>query len=272
MNQKDLFKISIVTPSFNQGKFIEDTIKSVLNQKYENFEHIIIDGGSTDGTVDILKKYPHLKWVSEPDKGQSDALNKGFKMAKGEWILWLNSDDMLFENTIHNYIEVINKNRHINLLYGHTVFIDSKKDILKKVYQLNYRYFMTYYDTYIPPTSGTLFRTNLLKKQPLDINYHIVMDLKWFFEFGQNINAKVIDDYSVSFRISNENKTSKHFNTGIRNLQHDKERTMIFNKYVYKKYDTKLKMVIYSFNHFLIYIYYYLMKLRYLYKYIRDRI
>lgn len=86
-------KISILTPSYNQGNYIEENIQAVLNQDYLNFEHIIIDGGSTDGTVEILKKYPHLKWVSERDDGQSDALNKGLAMATGEIIGWINSDD-----------------------------------------------------------------------------------------------------------------------------------------------------------------------------------
>lgn len=76
--------VSIVTPSFNQAEFIEETILSVKNQDYPNIEHIVIDGGSSDGTIDILKKYPHLIWISEPDKGQTDAINKGFRMANGE--------------------------------------------------------------------------------------------------------------------------------------------------------------------------------------------
>jgi glycosyltransferase involved in cell wall biosynthesis len=101
-NNDNLPKISIITPSYNQGKYIEDNIQSVLNQNYINFEHIIIDGGSTDNTVEILKKYPHLKWVSESDEGQSDALNKGLAMSTGEIIGWINSDDYYEIDIFHD--------------------------------------------------------------------------------------------------------------------------------------------------------------------------
>src|SRR5205085_4919715 len=97
-------KISIITPSYNQGRFIRDTIESVLNQNYPNFEHIVIDAVSNDNTVEILKEYPHLKWISEKDKGAADAINKGMKMATGEITTWLNSDDY-FEQNIFSYVE-----------------------------------------------------------------------------------------------------------------------------------------------------------------------
>lgn len=93
MPQNCLPRISILTPSFNQGRFIEENIRSVMQQDYPNIEHIVIDGGSSDGTIDILRKYPQIKYVSERDKGQADALNKGLAMATGDVIGWINSDD-----------------------------------------------------------------------------------------------------------------------------------------------------------------------------------
>ena len=104
-------KISIVTPTFNQGQYIEQTIQSVLNQQYPNLEYIIIDGASTDGTVDIIKKYEtklHY-WVSEPDKGIYDAMNKGARLANGDFINFMNADDIVYSTNaiekIVNYIK-----------------------------------------------------------------------------------------------------------------------------------------------------------------------
>lgn len=94
-------KFSVITVSYNQGEFIRDTIESVLDQNYRNFEHIIIDAGSTDNTLEVLKSYPHLYWTSEPDRGQSHGLNKGFGRATGDVIAWLNSDDWYAPNIFH---------------------------------------------------------------------------------------------------------------------------------------------------------------------------
>lgn len=109
--------ISIITPSFNSGKYIERAIQSVLSQDYSNWEHIIVDGGSTDGTVEILKKYPHLKWVSEPDRGIYDAMNKGIQMAKGEWLYFMGADDYLISTMIFTEISPYLSNG-IQVVYG----------------------------------------------------------------------------------------------------------------------------------------------------------
>jgi glycosyltransferase involved in cell wall biosynthesis len=117
-------KISIVTPSFNQGKFIDQNIQSVLAQNYPDFEHIIIDGGSSDGTIDVLKKHPHLKWISEPDRGQAHALNKGFQMAQGEVIGWLNSDDSYLPGTFELVVRALDKSQGRWVVMGDVEMID----------------------------------------------------------------------------------------------------------------------------------------------------
>ncbi len=128
----NFLKISIVTPSFNQGDFLEETILSVLNQNYPNLEYIIIDGGSTDNSVEIIKKYEkHLKyWVSEKDSGQSEAINKGIKQATGDIINWLNSDDLFMPSTLFKIHEFfLNASSDIGVIHGGTLLFNNKGDL-----------------------------------------------------------------------------------------------------------------------------------------------
>ncbi len=119
-------KISIITPSFNQAEFIEETILSVINQDYDNLEYIIIDGGSTDGSVEIIKKYEdHIAyWCSEKDKGQTNAINKGFKVATGDLVAWMNSDDLFAPNSFEIIARAYERNPMIDVYYGDKVHID----------------------------------------------------------------------------------------------------------------------------------------------------
>lgn len=133
---KDSLRFSIVTPSFNQGSFIEETILSVKNQQYDNFEHLVIDGGSKDSTVDILKRYPHLRWVSEPDKGQTNAGNKGIRMAGGDIIGWLNSDDIYFDDIFLSVESFFQENPGVEVVYGDYVWIDEAGVFIKKVKEI----------------------------------------------------------------------------------------------------------------------------------------
>jgi glycosyltransferase involved in cell wall biosynthesis len=118
-NKKPL--VSIITPTLNRAEFLEKAIQSVIAQDYENIEHIIIDGLSTDGTLDILKKYEkkyNLRWISEKDKNQTDAWNKGIKMAKGEFLGWCCSDDYYKEGAVGKIVDAFEKNPGIDLAFG----------------------------------------------------------------------------------------------------------------------------------------------------------
>ena len=130
--------VSVVTPSYNRGEFIEDTILSVKNQDYPNIEHIIVDGGSTDNTLEILRKYEkeyNLTWISEPDKGQSDGTNKGLKMAKGEIIGWLNSDDLYFDKqAVSCVVREFTESGDADLIHGNNIIINQNNLILQVVH------------------------------------------------------------------------------------------------------------------------------------------
>jgi len=125
--------VSVVTPSLNQKEFIEETIKSVLSQDYPNIEYIVMDGGSTDTTVDVLRKYSHqIKWLSEPDAGQADAVNKGFKMAAGPILGWLNSDDTYNPGVVRTVVNHFIANPGMVMLYGDAYFIGEEGQIVGK--------------------------------------------------------------------------------------------------------------------------------------------
>jgi len=133
-------KISIVTPSYNQGQFLEETIQSVLSQDYPHLEYFVFDGGSTDNSVDIIKKYEDQLacWVSEPDRGQSDAINKGFRRATGEIVTWLCSDDTYFPEALKSAGAFFSKHPEVDVVYGDVAAIDAKSQIFAAIRSLNF--------------------------------------------------------------------------------------------------------------------------------------
>jgi len=180
--------VSIITPSYNQGKFIEDTILSIKNQDYPKIEHIIIDGGSTDETIEILKKYEDsytLRWISKPDEGHSDAVNKGFKMARGDIIGWLNSDDVYFDkNVVTSIVKKFLKHPELDLIYGDIVFIDEDNLILRVqcVPDFDYNYLLM--GCFIEQPA-VFFKSTVVKKYKLDINLKIAIDYEYWLRIGK---------------------------------------------------------------------------------------
>src|SRR5215213_10811869 len=135
--------ISIVTPSFNQDRYIEETIRSVLSQDYPSIEYMIVDGASSDETVDIIKKYEEKLafWVSENDKGQTDAINKGFGRAKGSILAWINSDDTYEPGAVAAALKYLQEHPQVGMVYGDCNFINDSGRVIGRfnAAQTNYR-------------------------------------------------------------------------------------------------------------------------------------
>jgi len=238
-------KISIVTPSYNQGQYIKDTIESVLYQTYKNFEHIILDSRSTDNTVEILKEFKHLKWVSEIDKGQADAINKGFKKAEGDIFCYINSDDMLLPNTLEFVADYFSKNKNVDLIYGNCILIDSKGSIIKirksEEFNLNRLLYLGY--SYIQQPS-TFFRREVFE----DVGY-----------FDENL--KYVMDYDYWLRVAKSGKLLKYVNRELSLMRvHREAKTFVDNKEMFKEAFSVSKkyggdrLIRYHFHYFFWYI------------------
>jgi glycosyltransferase involved in cell wall biosynthesis len=174
-------RISIVTPCLNMADYIEDAIRSVQDQNYPTFEHIIIDACSTDKTLEILKRYPHLRWVSEKDRGQSDGLNKGFRMATGDIVGWLNADEYYLPGALRVIAQAAKAKPEADVFYGDTVSVDAEGHILrsKHAHQFDYR-ILLYYGCFLG-TVSTFFRRSIFEQQIfINIDYKVVMDFEYF--------------------------------------------------------------------------------------------
>ena len=201
-------KITILTPSYNQGEFIEETILSVQHQQNCEIEHIVIDGGSKDNTVSILKKYPHLTWISEKDEGQSDALQKGLQMSTGEIIGWINSDDYLEENILCT-IEKYFLDNKVDWVIGNLIFFDQKsqKKSIDKSILINRKNLLSNPDILRQPP--TFFRkSSLIKAGGFQKKYHLTMDLDLWFRMLKLSNPLMIDKNLAFFRTHADQKTS----------------------------------------------------------------
>jgi glycosyltransferase involved in cell wall biosynthesis len=203
-------KISIVTPSFNQGQFLSDAIESVASQNYSNKEHIIIDAQSTDKTLEVIKSYehlPHLKWVSEPDQGQADAINKGFKMASGDVVAWLNADDYYLADTFSKVANIFERNPQTNIVYSDTMLVDKNKKRLriKKDHPFDDGVLL-YYGCYIQSTTTFFSKCIIDAGHLLDISYKTCMDYEYFVRLANlGYRFEYVPDVFAAFRWHDSN-------------------------------------------------------------------
>ena len=171
-------RVSIVTPSYNQGQYVEETIRSVLLQGYPNLEYIIVDGGSTDASVDVIRRYePWLAyWVSEPDEGQSDAINKGFSQATGSVLAWLNSDDRLRPAGLQTLLSSLHRQPEIGIVYGKCSLIDERGQVTGE-FPTSEFCLERHLIVDLVPQPATLFRKVVWDRcGPLREDFHYIMD------------------------------------------------------------------------------------------------
>ncbi len=155
--------LSVVTPSYNAAEFIEDAILSVARQQGIAAEHIVVDGASTDSTLEILQRYPGLQWISERDHGQSDAINKGFLRATGDLVGWLNADDYYLPGGLEAIARAAREHPEADVIYGDCVFVDREGRVLRSKVEHEFDSgILMHFGCYIPSTS-TFFRRRLVE-------------------------------------------------------------------------------------------------------------
>lgn len=226
MNEQPL--VSIITPSFNQARYIEATIRSVLSQDYPNIEYIIVDGGSTDETVAIIQKYTLESdsllsvqkqasaiqsrsiawWVSEKDKGQTDAINKGFARAKGQILAWLNSDDTYEPGAISAAVKYLQEHPEVGMVYGDCNYINEDGRVIGKFgsAQTDYRLLRQGY-AHIPQQT-MFFRADLWKQVgPLDPSFYFAMDYDLWTRLAARTVLQYVPQLWANFRLHTSGKT-----------------------------------------------------------------
>lgn len=199
--------VSIVTPSFNQAAYIEDALNSVFAQDYSNIETIVIDGGSTDGSVELIQKHAArlAHWVSQPDAGQADALNKGFARAKGKYFAWLNADDRLLPGAVGAAVAFLEANPDVGLVYGDADFIDAHSRIIGRfaARQTDYRRMLRGY-VHVPQ-QATFWRGTLW--QPLDTSLQFAMDYDLWVRIAKQSRLRYTPQLWAQFRLHADSKT-----------------------------------------------------------------
>lgn len=219
----DFPKITVVTPSYNQGKFIEETITSIISQEGDfTLEYIIMDGGSKDETVEIIKKYERLLekgeypvrckgvkliWKSEKDNGQAHAVNKGFKLATGEILGWVNSDDTYLPGAISKALGFFGKNKDAVMVYGEGYYVDEKGKIIERYKTEPFDFERLAEHCFVCQPSAFLRKRVLDDVGYLDEGLHFCMDLELWIRIGKSAKVGHISEYLATSRLHTDAKT-----------------------------------------------------------------
>lgn len=207
--------VSIVTPSFNHGRFIRATIESVLAQDYPNLEYIVMDGGSIDETAGVVRDYAsRLRFISEPDRGQSHAINKGFRMARGSILFWLNSDDLMLPGAVGHAVRAMEENPHAGAVYGEGYLIDEQGKVKRRFpctepFNL---WKLVYLSDYILQQTAYFRRSAMEDVGDLREDLHFAMDWDLLIRIGKKYPLQYIPEYMGCLR---EYAAAKSFSGGM---------------------------------------------------------
>ncbi|MDB4669547.1 glycosyltransferase [bacterium] len=223
--------LTVVSASWNQGRYFEECLRSLEGIDPDDIEHVVVDNCSDDSTHDILNRHPKIRAIIEPDKGQSEALNKGFRAARGEWILWLNVDDYLLPSALAELCGIIrSEGSDLDMIYGHMVFVDDESRKIRTIYQPVWRHWMSEIGVYVAPSTGSLFRRKLLVENALNEDFHMIMDTEWMLRVGRSLRVRRLNREVVAFRVA-DNKTAEHINSGTLTSRHREERILLAKRY-----------------------------------------
>lgn len=203
--------VSIVIPSYNQGAFLEEAVLSVLEQSYPRVELLVIDGGSEDESVSIIERYSDqiAYWVSEPDRGQTDAINKGMQRAAGEFVWWLNSDDMLLSDAVAASVAYLEENPGVDLVYGDLIWIDENGRFLREYRYEPFDFLRNIVEWVDISQAGALARLSALQEIGfLDNSMHYLMDRDLWIRLAlQGKRIEYLPRPMARFRIHEQSKT-----------------------------------------------------------------
>lgn len=199
--------VSIVTPSFNQGRYLDEAIRSVLEQDYPRIEHIVVDGGSSDETLEVLERYPQLRWVSEPDRGQADAINKGFGLATGEIFGWLNADDYYLPGALTAAVDVLREGR-CGLVHGGWRQVDEDGSLIKDVDPVEFDYLRQLERANRVAQPGAFFTREAFEAVGgVDAGLRYAMDYELWLKIGKRFGVAHVDRILAAYRFHPASKT-----------------------------------------------------------------
>jgi glycosyltransferase involved in cell wall biosynthesis len=203
-------RVTVVTPSYNQGRYLEETIRSVLEQDYPNVEYIVVDGGSTDESVEIIQKYSArlAHWVSEPDRGQADAINKGFRLATGDFLAWLNSDDCYDPGFIRGMVQLFRDRPGVDLIYRDVRQGTSPNDTAPRYGQaITYSDMVRTVNVPIPQMAAMWRRSIVDRVGFLDPKWRVVLDREYFLRIGLHGTMEYVPGIVGFFRHHADSKS-----------------------------------------------------------------